>query len=97
MNCENNFYSTKGLCYTSGGEDYVELVRKELGLPKENGETPIRLDADKAAEYKKQAMEELSAIGVTFPVMVDYYIAAAPDCFGLCKRYGTVLLQTAWA
>ncbi len=77
MNCENNFYSTKGLCYTSGGEDYVELVRKELGLPKENGETPIRLDADKAAEYKKQAMEELSAIGVTFPVMVDYYIAGS--------------------
>ena len=62
MNCENNFYSTKGLCYTSDGEDYVELVRAELGLPEENGETPVRLNAEKAAEYKKQAMEELSAI-----------------------------------
>ena len=77
MNCENNFYSTKGLCYTSDGEDYVELVRAELGLPEENGETPVRLNAEKAAEYKKQAMEELSAIGVTFPVMVDYYIAGS--------------------
>ena len=77
MNCENNFYSTKGLCYTSDGEDYVELVRAELGLPEENGETPVRLNAEKAAEYKKQAIEELTALGVTFPVEVDYYISAS--------------------
>ena len=74
MSCENNFYTMKGLCYTSDGTDYVELVRKELGLPEENGQTPVRLDKDKAAQYKKQAMEELSAIGVTFPVEVDHYI-----------------------
>ena len=77
MNCENNFYSTKGLCYTSDGEDYVELVRAELGLPEENGETPVRLNAEKAAEYKKQAMEELTALGVTFPVSLDHYISAS--------------------
>ena len=34
--CENNFYTMKGLCYTSDGTDYVELVRKEMGLPEEN-------------------------------------------------------------
>ena len=45
-----------------------------MGLPEENGETPIRLDAAKAEEYKKQAMEELTALGVTFPVEIDYYI-----------------------
>ena len=66
-----------GLLYTSDGTDYIELVRQELGLPKENGETPVRLDADKAAQYKKQAMEELSAIGVTFPVGIDYYISGS--------------------
>ena len=75
--CENNFYTMKGLCYTSDGTDYVELVRKELGLAEENGETPVRIDAEKTAEYKKQAMEELSALGVTFPVEVDYYIIAS--------------------
>ena len=64
-------------CYTSDGTDYVELVRKELGLAEENGETPVRIDAEKTAEYKKQAMEELSALGVTFPVEVDYYIIAS--------------------
>ena len=74
MACENNFYTMKGLCYTSDGTDYVELVRKEMGLPEENGETPVRLDAAKAEEYKKQAMEELTALGVTFPVEIDYYI-----------------------
>ena len=77
MVCENNFYTMKGLCYTSDGTDYVELVRKELGLAEENGETPVRIDAEKTAEYKKQAMEELTALGVTFPVEVDYYIIAS--------------------
>ena len=43
----------------------------------ENGETPVRLDKDKYEQYKKQAMEELSAIGVTFPVQIDHYIPGA--------------------
>ena len=74
MSCENNAYTMKGLCYTSDGKDYVELVRDELGLPQNNGEKQVRLDDAKAAELKKQAMEELSAQGVEFPIMIDYYI-----------------------
>ena len=77
MSCENNFYSMPGLLYTSDGTDYTELVRAELGLPEENGETPVRLDAEKAEQYKQQAIEELTAAGVTFPVEVDYYISAS--------------------
>lgn len=77
MVCENNFYTMEGLIYNSKGEDYVELVRKELGLPESNGETMARHDEAKFEEYKKQAMEELTALGVTFPVAVDYYIAAS--------------------
>ncbi len=77
MVCENNFYTMKGLCFTSDGTDYVDLVRKEMGLPEENGETPVRLDKAKAEEYKKQAIEELTAIGVTFPVEIDHYISGA--------------------
>ena len=76
MNCENNFYTMKGLCYTSDGTEYTELVAKELGL-EVNGETPARVDKAKAEQYKKQAMEELSALGVTFPVEVDHYIPAS--------------------
>ncbi len=74
MVCENNFYTMKGLCYTSDGTDYVELVRNELGLPKENGEKMVRLDSGKFEQYKAQAIEELTAAGVQFPVEVDYYI-----------------------
>ena len=48
-----------------------------MGLPKENGETLLRLDAELAEQYKQQAIEELTALGVTFPVEMDYYIAAA--------------------
>ena len=77
MSCENNFYTMKGLVYTSDGTDYTDLVRKEMGMTDENGTTPIRLDAEKAEQYKQQAIEELTAQGVTFPVEADYYIQAS--------------------
>ena len=77
LSCENEYYSMKGFIYTSDGTDYTELVRQELGLPELNGEKMVRLDADKAAQYKQQAIEELSAIGVTFPISVDYYISGS--------------------
>ena len=77
MVCENNFYTMKGLVYTTDGTEYTELVKKELGLGETNGNTPARVDPVKAEEYKKQAIEELTALGVTFPVEVDYYISAS--------------------
>ena len=77
MVCENNYYTMKGLVYTTDGTEYTELVKKELGLGETNGNTPARVDPAKAEEYKKQAIEELTALGVTFPVEVDYYISAS--------------------
>ena len=74
MKCENLFYTMKGLVYTSDGKEYTELVRENLGLPEQNGETPVRLDKEKAEGYKKQAIEELTALGVTFPINVVQYI-----------------------
>ena len=75
LSCENEYYTMKGLAYTSDGTDYTELVRQELGLPEIDGQTVARLDADKAEQYKQQAIEELTALGVTFPVEVDFFIS----------------------
>ena len=75
LSCENEFYSMTGLAYTSDGTDYTELVRQELGLPEIDGQTVARLDADKAEQYKQQAIDELTALGVTFPVEVDFFIS----------------------
>ena len=75
LSCENEFYSMTGLAYTSDGTDYTELVRQELGLPEIDGQTVARLDADKAEQYKQQTIEELTALGVTFPVEVDFFIS----------------------
>ena len=75
LSCENEFYSMTGLAYTSDGTDYTELVRQELGLPEIDGQTVARLDADKAEQYKQQAIEELTALGVTFPVQIDFFIS----------------------
>ena len=77
LKCENNFYTMKGLVYTSDGRDYTELVKDLLGLGDYNGDTMVRLDKEKAAELKKQAIEELTAKGVKFPVEADYYISGS--------------------
>ena len=80
LKCENDFFTMKGLCYTSDGTDYTNLVAKEMGLDGEayDGKTMKRLRANNGdiTELKKQAMEELTAIGVTFPVHCSYYILA---------------------
>ena len=80
LKCENDFFTMKGLCYTSDGTDYTNLVAKEMGLDGEayDGKTMKRLRANNGdiTELKKQAMEELSAIGVIFPVHCSYYILA---------------------
>ena len=81
LKCENDFFTMKGLCYTSDGTDYTNLVAKEMDLDGEayDGKTMKRLRANNGdiTELKKQAMEELSAIGVTFPVHAAYYIIAS--------------------
>ena len=77
MVCENNFYTMPGLVYTSDGTEYTELVREVMGLKESDGVTPARVDAAQAEQYKQQAIEELTALGVTFPIEADYYISAS--------------------
>lgn len=74
---EINTFTAMGAVKLTDGSDYTELVKEKLGVPESNGETIARYDAEKAAEYKAQAMEELKAEGVTFPIQVDYYISGS--------------------
>ena len=94
LKCENDFFTIKGLCYTSDGTDYTNLVAKEMGLDGEayDGKTMKRLRANNGdiTELKKQAMEELSAIGVTFPVHCSYYVLAGSTS---ALDHATVLKQ----
>ena len=94
LKCENDFFTMKGLCYTSDGTDYTNLVAREMGLDGEayDGKTMKRLRANNGdiTELKKQAMEELSAIGVTFPVHCSYYVLAGSTS---ALDHATVLKQ----
>ena len=94
LKCENDFFTMKGLCYTSDGTDYTNLVAEEMGLDGEayDGKTMKRLRANNGdiTELKKQAMEELSAIGVTFPVHCSYYVLAGSTS---ALDHATVLKQ----
>ena len=94
LKCENDFFTMSGLCYTTDGTDYTSLVAKELGLDGEkyDGKTMKRLRANNGdiTELKKQAMEELSAIGVTFPVHCSYYVLAGSTS---ALDHATVLKQ----
>ena len=78
LSCQNFVYTGNGVAFTSDGTDYTKLVLKELGMEYDSTKY-TRVDAAKAAEFKKKAMEELSAKGVTFPVQVDYYISGSSD------------------
>ena len=99
LKCENDYYTMRGLCYNTQGVEYTSLVGKKLGYGEYDGETMIRLRANGGdiSALKKQAMEELTAIGVTFPVHCWNFILsgnttqqdsaavlkqAFSDCFG---------------
>ena len=74
--CENWVYTGNAVAVTSDGTDYTQLVRDRIGIQNGTG-TYARYDAEKAAAYKAQAIEELTAKGVTFPVEIDYYISGS--------------------
>ena len=78
LSCQNFCYTGNGVAFTSDGTDYTSLVRKELGLEYDYTNY-ARYNAEKAAEYKAKAIEELTAKGVTFPVTVDYFIQGSSD------------------
>ena len=99
LKCENDYYTMRGVCYNTQGVEYTSLVGKKMGYGAYDGETMIRLrdNGGDIADLKKQAMEELTAIGVTFPVHCWNYILsgnttqqdsaavlkqAFSDCFG---------------
>ena len=74
LKCTNLCYTAANLVTTSDGRDYTDLVMDRLGM-RPSEDKYVRYDAEKGAQYKKQAMDELKAKGVTFPVEFDYYIA----------------------
>lgn len=74
LKCENNTYTMSGLVYLSDGTEYTKLIKDNLGIGEYNGKTMLRYNKEKGEQYKKQAMEELSKQGVTFPVQIDYYV-----------------------
>ena len=99
LKCENDYYTMRGVCYNTQGVEYTSLVGQKMGYGAYDGETMIRLrdNGGDISDLKKQAMEELSAIGVTFPVHCWNYILsgnttqqdsaavlkqAFTDCFG---------------
>lgn len=71
-------FTGRGLVYTSDGTDYTTLVTDLLdsgATDRTDGQgKAARLDEEKFTAAKAQAMEELSAQGVTFPVQADYFI-----------------------
>ena len=76
LSCTNYTYTAANLVTTSDGKEYVQHVMDKIGLQPSN-ETYSRFDAEKGAAYKKQAMEELTAKGVTFPIQMDYYVSGS--------------------
>ena len=77
ISCENVCFTARHLVNTSEGRDYIELVKDRAGLKNGDGTKPVRYQPDLAKQYKEQAIKELTALGVTFPVQIDHYIQSA--------------------
>ena len=104
LSCENYAYTMNGVAFTSDGTDYADLVRAKLDIDYTK-DGYKRVNAEKAAEYKAKAIEELTAKGVTFPVEIDCYImgsntsaaqdyAVLADVFADCLGSDYVKLNT---
>ncbi len=91
LSCENYGYTARGVALLSDGTDYADLVREMLGI--EHAEQFARVDEAKADAYREQAMRELSAQGVTFPVELSYYVPAADRS----AHYNAEVLQKIFA
>ena len=76
MSLENLAYTSQNLGVFSDGKDYVNRVIELLDIPEGDGTKPRRYNQEKGEQYKQQAMEELGAEGVTFPIQIDYFIKA---------------------
>ena len=77
ISCENVCFTARHLVNTSEGRDYIELVKDRTGLKDGDGTKPVRYQPEVAQKYKEQAIEELTALGVTFPIQMDHYIQGA--------------------
>lgn len=64
------------LCKNLDGKDYSAIVLEKIGLSEIPSDSLIYFDRGKALSYKKEAMKQLNAAGVTFPVTLDYYVSA---------------------
>ena len=77
LNLENLCFTMQGLLYFEDGTDYTQRVIEKLeNIGPAGTGSPRRFNEQLALQYKEQAMEELTAKGVTFPVQMDYYIKA---------------------
>ena len=82
LNLESLGFTCKDFVFFENGDDYSSHVISQLDIPESDGKSPRRYQPDKAEQFKQQAMEELSAKGVTFPITIDYYIKAGVETAG---------------
>ena len=74
--CANYGYTGQGVAVNSQGVDYATLVNQLVGIEYSDS-AYTRYNPELAAQYKAQAIEELTAKGVTFPIEVNYFISGS--------------------
>lgn len=74
--CANYGYTGTGVAVNSKGVDYATLVNNRVGIAYSDT-AYTRYNPELAAKYKAQAIEELTAQGIEFPINVSYYISGS--------------------
>lgn len=78
QSCQNYVYTMPNLVAKSDGTELSTMVLDKIGL-NYNADAYSRYDEAKKEAYKKAAIEELTAEGVTFPVELVWYYKASDD------------------
>lgn len=88
MGISNNTITAYNIARFSDGSDYTDHVLEKIGVDRVN-ETYPHMDADLLAQYKEQAIEELTAQGVTFPITIEMWASSSQssiDSFTIAKE-----------
>ena len=76
LKCDLTSYTVRNFVFFEDGTDYVDRVEELLSFEGKEG-SPMKYQPELAEQYKAAAIEELTAIGVTFPIEFVYHVGGS--------------------
>jgi len=76
LKCDLTSYTVRNFVFFEDGTDYVDRVEELLSFQGQEG-SPFKYQPELAEQYKAAAIEELTELGVTFPIEFVYHVSGS--------------------